>query len=107
MEAAPSVLWDGMIVPGGDAATEMLSQSGHAIEFIKDQYRHCKPILLIGTAASKLLDAARVPATLPNGKEDPGLLRMESGKADAALQKFVEVLTRHRVFERETDPPLV
>jgi catalase len=107
MEAAPSVLWDGMIVPGGDAATEMLSQSGHAIEFIKDQYRHCKPILLLGTAAPKLLDAARVPATLPNGGADPGLLRMETGNPDAALQKFVEVLTRHRVFVRETDPPLV
>jgi catalase len=107
MEAAPSVLWDAMIVPGGDAATETLSQSGHAIEFIKDQYRHCKPILILGAAASKLLDAARVPATLPDGGEDPGLLRMEAGNPDAALQKFVEVLTRHRVFERETDPPLV
>ena len=107
MEAAPSVLWDGMIVPGGDAATETLSQSGHAVEFIKDQYRHCKPILLLGAAASKLLDAARVPATLPDGGADPGLLRMDAGKMDAAVQKFVEVLARHRVFERDTDPPLV
>ena len=29
-------------------------QSGHAMEFLKDQYRHCKTILLIGAAAALL-----------------------------------------------------
>jgi catalase len=56
---------------------------------------------------SSLLEEARVPATLPNGGADPGLIQMDVGKTDAALGKLVEVLTKHRVFERETDPPLV
>src|SRR5580700_8771347 len=50
MEAAPSVVWDGLVVPGGDGAATELANSGHALEFLKDQYRHCKPILLLGAA---------------------------------------------------------
>jgi catalase len=107
METAPAVLWDAMIIPGGESATETLSQSGHAIEFLKDQYRHCKPIMLLGANGPSLLEQAGVPATLPNGGADPGLIQMEAGNVDAALQKFVDALAKHRVFERETDPPLV
>jgi catalase len=99
MEAAPSVLWDAMVVPGGDAAADMLSQSGHAVEFLKDQYRHCKTILLVG-AAQNLLAAAGIP-----DDEDPGLLR--SDDAEGALADFVAGVARHRHFERETDPPRV
>jgi catalase len=107
MEAAPSVLWDAMIVPGGDSATEMLVESGHAIEFIKDQYRHCKPMLFFGASATTLLEEARVPLMLPNGGKDPGVIQSDGANTDAALKQFVDVLTRHRVFERETDPPVV
>ncbi|MBM3548676.1 MAG: catalase [Alphaproteobacteria bacterium] len=106
LEAAPSVLWDAMILPGGDAATGALTQSGHAIEFLKDQYRHCKPILALG-AAGALLDHAMLPATLPSGEEDQGLLRHEEGDVDAALAVFVAALAKHRILERETDPPRV
>jgi catalase len=106
METAPSVLWDAMVLPDGEAAVDSLSQSGHAIEFLKDQYRHCKPILVLG-AASSLLDEAGIPATLPSGVTDPGLLQVGSADIQAALNAFVEAITKHRHFQRETDPPLV
>jgi catalase len=106
MEAAPSVIWDAMIVPGGDSAAVALSDSGHALEFLKDQYRHCKPILLLG-ASRALLDKAGIPAELPDGDEDPGLLQFADDQTDAALDAFVMALTKHRHFERETDPPRV
>ena len=77
------------------------------MEFIKDQYRHCKPMLLIGASATTLLEEARVPATLPNGGKDPGLIRMDGTNIDSALQKLVDALAKHRFFERETDPPVV
>ena len=106
MEAAPSVTWDALIIPAGDAATAALSESGHALEFLKDQYRHCKPILLMG-GSSALLEEAGIPAELSTGEEDPGLLMFEVGQMDAAVDAFVGALTRHRHFERETDPPRV
>jgi catalase len=106
MEAAPSVLWDALVIPDGDGAVAALSQSGHAIEFLKDQYRHCKPILLLGSAGA-LLDEAGVPASLPSGEADPGLLQFRAGDTESAVQAFVDALAAHRHFQRETDPPVV
>ena len=51
---------DAVVLPDGEGAVDTLSQNGHAMEFVKDQYRHCKPILALGLAAS-LLDEAGIP----------------------------------------------
>jgi catalase len=106
MEAAPSVVWDGLIVPGGDAAAAALAASGHALEFLKDQYRHCKPILLYG-AAQTLLEKAGVPPELDSGESDPGLLKSGDDEVEEGVTAFVTALTQHRHFARETDPPRV
>ena len=106
MEAAPSVVWDGLVVPGGEGAAAELANSGHALEFLKDQYRHCKPILLVG-AARKLLEKAGIPAELDSGESDPGLLISEESSAEAAIESFIAALTEHRHFARETNPPRV
>ena len=37
-------LWDAVVLPDGDAA-KVLSGLAQALEFVKDQYRHCKPML--------------------------------------------------------------
>jgi catalase len=106
MEAGPSVIWDAVAIPGGERATQALSASGHAMEFLKDQYRHCKPILVMGSAAA-LLDEAGLPEALPTGEPDPGLLKHAGDQVDEALRTFAEALTQHRHYARETDPPLV
>jgi len=106
MEAAPSVLWDALIVPDGDQALDALSNSGHAIEFIKDQYRHCKPMLFVGLAEG-LLEDVGIPERLTSGEADPGLLQFPGDQVEPGLQAFIEALTKHRAFERETDPPIV
>jgi len=109
MEAMPSVLWDGLVLPAGDAAQTTLASLGQAKEFLKDQYRHCKPILVLG-GSTTLLDAASIPQTLPDGSADPGLVL--EGATDGAdggspAVAFMSALARHRVFARETDPPAV
>jgi catalase len=105
MEAAPSVLFDGVVLPDGGEAVERLAADGRTPEFLKDQYRHCKPILVLGAAAN-LLEKAGIPQTLPSGKPDPGLL-VTSEKGDSAAKDFMTALARHRHFDRETDPPVV
>ena len=100
-ETAPSVVWDAMVLPSGDDA---LASSGQAIAFLKDQYRHCKPILSLGTS-SAVIDAAVLPSALPDGGEDPGLVTGDAG--EAAVTRFIAALAAHRVYARETDPPLV
>ncbi|NNG22189.1 catalase [Telluria aromaticivorans] len=106
LEAGPSVLYDGLIVPDGAAAVEALARNAHAIDFVREQYRHCKPILVLG-AGEGLLDKAMVPKVLPDGSADPGLLIGDAAGADAALDKFKLALAGHRAFARETDPPMV
>jgi catalase len=100
LEAGPSVLYDGMVVPDGAPAAEALARNAHAIDFVREQYRHCKPILALGAGAG-LLTKAMIPAALPDGSADPGLL------VDGALDAFKQALAGHRAFARETDPPMV
>ena len=105
MEAAPAVLFDGLALPDGQDLAS-LAADAHLMDFIKDQYRHCKPILALG-ASSELLRSAGVPLELPSGKADPGLVLGSSEAGDGAIETFMSALARHRHFERETDPPMV
>ena len=69
---------------GADGAAA-LADVGLAVEFVKDQFRHCKPILALGSG-TQLLEAARIPDRLADGRRDPGLLR--SDDAESALSDF-------------------
>jgi catalase len=105
MEATPSVLYDAVVVPDGSDAVEGLAADGRSLEFLKDQYRHCKPILVLG-AGSALLEKAGIPSRLPSGQVDPGLL-VTSADDDGIGEAFLAALAAHRHFDRETDPPLI
>jgi len=106
LETMPSVLFDAVAVPGGKVAVKALGNVGHALEFIKDQYRHAKPLLALGAGAD-LLENAGVPSSLPSGKPDPGVLVLRDGDAEQALPLFIKAIARHRHHERELDPPEV
>jgi catalase len=103
-ETAPSVLFDAVVVPDGDAAIGALGHSGQVLEFLKDQYRHCKPMLALG-ASKRLLEAAGIPPKLADGASDPGLV-FEIDPA-RATREFIAAIVKHRHFERQTDPPRV
>jgi catalase len=106
LETMPSVLFDAVAVPGGKAAVATLAKLGHALEFLKDAYRHAKPIVVLGTGAD-LLEKAGIPSTLPSGKPDPGLLIGKHDSAAKALPDFIKAIARHRHHERAMDPPRV
>ncbi|PUA28792.1 MAG: catalase HPII [Cellvibrio sp. 79] len=106
LEAGPSALYDGVVIPDGDPAIIDLLRNAHALDFVRDQYRHCKPILAVGEG-SKLLLNADIPLTLPNGEPDSTLIETESGDVVDAMLRFEKALAAHRQFCRETDPPIV
>jgi catalase len=103
-EATPSVLYDAVVLSDGNAAPR-LAADGRTLEFLKDQYRHCKPILAPGSA-SAVLAKAGIPPTLPSGQPDSGLLLGPPGDT-ASAEAFINALAKHRDFAREADPPLV
>jgi len=106
LETGPAVLFDAVVVPDGDAAAETLSANALAVEFVTLQYRHCKPLMVVGAGAT-LLAAAGVPATLPGGVPDRGLIGTAPADLQPALAAFIAALAGPRVFDRETDPPIV
>ena len=104
VEATPSVLYDAVVLPPG--VSRALASDGRVVEFLKDQYRHCKPLLVLGDARL-LLEKTGIPEALPSGAADPGLVIGAENDVNAAIEDFVTALGKHRHFERETDPPRV
>jgi catalase len=100
LENSPAVLFDALVLPGGSQAADALCLDGRALEFVKDQYRHCKTILVLGESL-KILDKAGIPLTLPSGAADAGLIV----KGDA--ETFIAAIGQHRHVERDQDPPRV
>ncbi|MEA2658673.1 MAG: catalase [Candidatus Binatota bacterium] len=106
LESIPAVLYDALVVPSGRDAVKTLGNLGQAAEFVKEQYRHCKPILVLGVGRD-LVENSGVPLTLPNGEPDPGLPQFPDGQIEPALEQFIAAIAKHRHFDREMDPPAV
>jgi len=105
MENEPGPLFDALVLPDGERAVKTLAVDGRAGEFVKEQYRHCKPILVLG-ASSSLLEGAGASRKLPDGSDDPGIVHSEDDVEDA-IAAFVEAISEHRHWVRETDPPML
>ena len=104
--ATPAVLFDAVVIGDGADAVKAMAADGRFLEFVKDQYRHCKTILAVG-ASGEVLEKAGIPDKLPSGKSDPGLLHDSKGRAASSARAFIAAVARHRHFERETNPPRV
>ena len=105
LENSPAVLFDALVLPAGSKAVDTLYLDGRVLEFVKDQYRHCKTILALGDS-SKILAKAGISLTLPSGA-DPGLLIEGQDGNDTDAQSFIAAIGLHRHVERDRDPPLV
>jgi catalase len=102
LETMPSVLFDAVVVPDGEAAVGALMNIGQAVEFVKDQYRHCKAMLVIG-AGAQLLEKAGIASD----GDDPALLVAPSGKSAKFIADFIAAISKHRNWDRAMDPPPV
>jgi catalase len=105
LENSPSVLFDGLILPDGTEAIEQLGRDGRSLEFLKDQYRHCKTVLALG-ASTQLLEKLGIDYQRLGGGEDPGLIVVDSAEAlDPRI--FIAALSKHRHPARDSDPPSI
>ena len=95
LETMPSPMWDALVI---DASADALARVGPAVEFVKEQFRHCKTILVAG-AAPALLAAAGIEAP-----DDPGFIDAAAGMSKAVVATFVAAVGRHKHYERERDP---
>jgi catalase len=102
METMPAVLFDAVVLPDGAKSVANLLKDGRTLEFIKDQYRHCKTIMALG-ASSTLLERAGIPAS----KQTDGGLIVVEGSSKAAVERFIAAVGKHRHPTRDSDPPLI
>jgi catalase len=93
-----AALFDGLVVPDGVAGVDRLLADPRAVQFVRDQYGHSKTILMFG-AGRRLLDKAGIPAELPDGSPDTGLV-FGTG-INGSVDAFVAALASHRHFDRE------
>lgn len=92
----PSVLFDGLYVPGGAKNIAALSASADAIHFVQETFKHCKPIAA-SDEGMQLLERSHVPST---NDEAAGVVTGDNGRK--GLPKvFLNAISRHRFWERE------
>jgi len=106
LENSPSVLYDALVLPDGTDGVARLAGYGQTLEFVTNQYRHCKTIFALG-ASSTLLDKAGVASTLPSGEPDPGIVLASVSTLDDGAAAFIVAVGKHRHPQRETDPPRI
>jgi len=82
---------------------QALARDGHTMEYVKDQFRHCKSILALG-ASTTLLELAGI---LAYAGKDPGILLAAREKASAMAPAFIKAIAAHRHPSRDSDPPKV
>jgi catalase len=97
-----SVLFDAIYIPGGRKSVEALKRQGEVGDFIRDSWRHCKPIAASGAGVELL-------ASLPGTSAGQGRLRAAHGVVattgranDALSDAFVQAIASGRHWARET-----
>ena len=103
MENSPGFLFDALVLPDGAAAVEALAADPHTGDFIRDQYRHGKNILVLGASHALLVDAG-IPLALPDGSADAGLIVADVAEVDDACASFIAAIAGPRHAERERMP---
>ena len=103
LENSPPVLFDALVLPDGDAGVATLGRHGQVMEFISNQYRHGKTLLVLGRSNS-LLAQAGIEKALASGASHAGIVIADSDNVDAAAKEFIAAIAKHRHAEREADP---
>ncbi|HEY2669675.1 MAG TPA: catalase [Rugosimonospora sp.] len=99
-----SVLYDAVVVAGGEDSVAALVEDGYAAHFVAEAYKHAKPVGAVAEGVA-LLRRAGLPGAdgrpAPDGAGAGVVIQSEAGPADADfLEEFMAVLAGQRYFQR-------
>ena len=98
--AEPSVLWDAVFVPGGAQSVKTLPHSGEALLFVREQYKHAKPICAFGDGVA-LLESAGIHSGDPGNAHKLGVIVGNAASAQNGLaDAFAKAIAHGRFFNR-------
>ena len=89
----PSIMFDAIIVAGGEAGAKALAQSGDARHFVLEAFKHLKAIAALG-AGRDVLSAAHLP------ENADGVATGDDKQIAQVMKAFVAVAEQHRVWSR-------
>lgn len=104
---ASSVMYDAVFIPDENESGEVLPENAEAIDFIKEAYRHCKPIGAIGSGI-ELLQLASIKAKFADIESnkvinDLGVVTVGiNEKTDSFITDFKSAIAEHRHWGRQT-----
>ncbi|MGW3119481.1 catalase [Streptomyces sp. NPDC001107] len=104
-----SVLYDAVLLPGGNDGAAPAAKDPDALRFVRDAYRHGKPVGALGSGVGVLSalepDGLRLSAGGRSTVSDRGVVTDTSpGTADTEfVQAFVDAIAAHRHWDR---PPV-
>ena len=100
-----SVMFDAVLLPGGEASADELCRLGAALHFALEAYKHCKPICainegvrLLGSLGFSMSPQKDSTLTIPT----PGVVIADSQKAleGEISQAFIAAMLQHRHWDR-------
>src|SRR5690554_4662458 len=104
---AASVMYDAIYIPEGKASIQAMLGEGDVLHFIKEAYKHCKPIATSGNGL-QLFEKAFVLG-VDFAERDSKKIVSQKGvvtaglkaKADDFLEQFIEAVKKHRHWDRQ------
>ncbi|MFT4041241.1 MAG: catalase [Thermomicrobiales bacterium] len=101
-----SVMYDAVVIPGGEASAAALAAMPKVRAFLTEAYGHAKPIAAAGAGVS-VLQAAQLPdlspdAVAPGGSEDMLGVLTTAGPAngDGFMPEVIAAIAQHRFWDR-------
>jgi catalase len=100
-----SVLYDAVLVPGGEQSAQALGQEGDAVHFLSEAFKHGKAIGALGEGLSLLETAKITSVRRSDGNGDPvsdqGVVTASSSVTREFTEAFTQAIAAHRHPERE------
>lgn len=104
-----SIMYDAVVVPGGDESVALLKKQGDALHFVNEAFKHGKPIGAMGEGVELLMEADiegvifAGPQTEEELVSNKGVVTSRDGIGPSAFtQSLIEAIAAHRHWDRET-----
>ena len=103
---AASVVFDAVLVPGGEGSVQALQAEGDAVHFVNEAFKHAKPLAAIGAGVGLLRDARLPSVELADDGggtvTDQGVVTIGSGADVGELASgFLDAIAAHRHWGRQ------
>ena len=102
-----SVLYDAVLVAGGEQSAQALQGNGEAVHYVAEAYKHAKPLGAIGDGHPAARGGRATGVRLGDGGddvvEDAGVVTAANGDAELFARAFAAAVAAHRHFDRELE----